>query len=111
MLVISLIILAAAAIGGVTLALSGSVPKAMRIGHGTVAGIGLLVLLIAALGAGSSLIWIAFGLLLAGFAGGAVLFGVVFTERKPPGFAIAGHGLLNVLGVVLLAWATLYPGG
>lgn len=111
MLELALIILAAAAVGGVTLALARSVPKWMRIGHGAVAGLGLLTLLIGALGtAGNSLVWAAFGVVLAGFAGGAVLFGVIFTQRKPPNLLIAGHGLINGLGVVLLAWAVLYPG-
>lgn len=110
MQIAALIVLAAAAIGGVALALAGSVPRMLRIGHGAVAGIGLLLLLIAAVVATEYLLWIAFGLVLAGFAGGALLFGVVFTRRRPPRLLIAGHGLLNAAGVLLLAWLTLYPG-
>lgn len=110
MQITALIVLAIAAVGGVALALAGSVPKAMRIGHGAIAGVGLLLLLIAALAANESLVWTAFGLICVGFAAGAVLFGVVFSQRKPPGFVIAGHGLLNAIGVLLLAWATLFPG-
>ncbi|MDT0618921.1 hypothetical protein RM531_10585 [Salinisphaera sp. P385] len=110
MLTISLIVLAGAAAGGLFLGLSKQVPGFMRLGHGAFAGIGLALLLIAALGDGRSLVWTAFGLIAAGFAGGAVLFGAVFRDRKPPGFMIAGHGALNGLGVLVLAWAVLYPG-
>lgn len=110
MQVLALVVLTAAAIGGAALALVGAVPRSMRIGHGAVAGIGLVLLLIAAVAAGEKSVWVAFGLILTGFAAGGVLFSVVFTRRKPPGLVIAGHGLLNTAGVLLLAWVTLYPG-
>lgn len=107
----ALLLLTIAAVGGVALSLADAVPKPMRIGHGVVAGIGLVLLLIAALIANESLMWTAFGLIAIGFAVGAVLFGVVFSHRKPPRLLVAGHGLLNAIGVLLLAWATLFPAG
>lgn len=110
MLLAALIILAAAGVGGAGLALAQSVPTILRMVHGTMASIGLIILLIAAIGANEHLVWTALGLMLVGFVAGAVLFGVVFTQRKPPGLVIAGHGLLNTIGVLLLAWAALYPG-
>ena len=107
---LALIVLAAVAVGGAGLALIRGLPGWMRLGHGAAAGAGLLLLLIGALGSGGSqTIWLAFGLIAAGFAGGAVLFGVIYKDRKPPGLFIAGHGALNAVGVAVLAWAVLAP--
>lgn len=106
---LALIVLAAVAVGGAGLALIRGLPGWMRLGHGAAAGGGLLLLLIGALGAGSQTVWLAFGLIAAGFAGGAVLFGVIYKDRRPPGLFIAGHGALNAVGVAVLAWAVLAP--
>lgn len=109
MLNMALIILAAVGVGGLSLATIKGLPDWMRLGHGAAGGVGLLLLLIGALTASNLLIWLAFGLIAAGFAGGALLFGMIYRERQPPGFVIACHGLLNVLGIAALAWAILAP--
>lgn len=109
MLNLALVILAAAAVGGAGLAMLKGLPAWTRLGHGAVAGIGLLLLLLGALADGRELVWLAFGLVAAGFAGGAVLFGVLYRDRRPPCLFIAGHGTLNAVGVAILAWAVLAP--
>lgn len=111
MLTLALIILALAAAGGAFLGLRSatghSVPAPMRHGHGLFAAVGVLIFLIGAWGAGSGLVWLAFALNAAGLAGGALLFGVIYTDRKPPGTYILGHGGLNIAGVLVLAYALL----
>lgn len=109
MLNLALVILAAAALGGVTLASIKGLPRWIRLVHGTIGGIGLLLLLLGALADGRETIWLAFGLIAAGFAGGVVLFGAIYKDRRPPGLFIAGHGGINAVGVAILAWAVLAP--
>ena len=102
MLTLAFWILVAAALGGVTMAVLDGATKIMRIGHGLIAALGLLILLIGALGDGGTLTWTAFGILAVGFSAGAILFGVVWRDRAPPRLLIVGHGLINTLGIVAL---------
>jgi len=104
MLSLSFVLLALVAVGGVTLALWQTAPGFLRLGHGLGAALGLMALLVAALQDGRYIVWIAFGLVAAGFAGGALLFGVIYKSR-PPMPMIAGHGALNLVGVCLLGYA------
>lgn len=105
MLIFAFWILLAAALGGVAIAALDMGTAPVRAGHGGLAAIGLIVLLIGALGAGSALTWTAFVLIGLGFAAGAVFFGLVWRDSAPPRPLIIGHGLLNGTGVVLLGIA------
>lgn len=105
MLTLAFWLLLVAALGGATMAVLDGATSMLRLGHGVLAGIGLVVLLIAALMQGTALIWTAFGLLALGFTAGAVLFGVVWRDSAPPRLFIYGHGLINTLGVILLGVA------
>lgn len=109
MLELALVILAAAAIGGAGLALIKGLPGWMRLGHGATAGVGLVLLLLGALGDGRQLVWLAFGLVVIGFIAGGVFFGTIYRNRRPPGLLISGHGALNAVGVAILAWTVLAP--
>lgn len=109
MLKLALVILVLAAVGGVGLATIKGLPRWAPLGHGTVGGIGLLLLLLGALGDGRSLVWLAFGLVAIGFAAGAVLFGVIYRDRPTPRLYLAAHGGINAVGVAILAWAVLAP--
>lgn len=102
MLTLAFWILLVAAVGGAIMAALDGATKLMRAGHGLIAALGLVVLLIGALGHSGALVWTAFGLLALGFTGGAVLFGVVWRDRAPPRLMIYGHGLINTLGVITL---------
>lgn len=106
MLILAFWILLAAALGGVAIAALDMGTAPVRAGHGALAAIGLISLLIGAIGAGSGLAWIAFVLIALGFAAGAVFFGLVWRDSAPPRLLIAGHGLLNGIGVLLLGIAT-----
>lgn len=107
MLTIAFCLLLAAAVGGLAIATLDLGVAMVRIAHGSIAGLGLIILLMANLGAaGSSLSWAAFGLIALGFIAGALFFGWAWRDSAPPRLLIAGHGLLNGLGVVLLGLAT-----
>ncbi|ROO26673.1 hypothetical protein SAOR_10040 [Salinisphaera orenii MK-B5] len=105
MLALAFVLLLVAATGGLAMAVLDVAAPAVRTAHGGIAGLGLLVLLIGALMHGQTLVWTAFGLLAIGFAAGAVLFGLVWRERAPPRLVVAGHGLINAAGIVLLGVA------
>ncbi|GAB3671880.1 hypothetical protein [Salinisphaera aquimarina] len=105
MLTLAFWLLLVAALGGLTMATLDGATRPLRLGHGAIAGLGLLALLVGALMAPGTLVWTAFGLLAVGFGAGAVLFGVVWRESAPPRLLIIGHGLINALGVVLLGVA------
>lgn len=77
----------------------------LRVGHGAIAGIGWLCLLVGAFMHPGTLVWTAFALITLGFAAGALLFGVVWRDSAPPRLFVAGHGLVNALGVILLGVA------
>ncbi|ERJ20553.1 hypothetical protein T35B1_00335 [Salinisphaera shabanensis T35B1] len=95
-------LLLVAALGGLTMAVLDGATRPLRIGHGAIAGVGLLCLLIGAFIQPGLLVWSAFALVAIGFGAGAVFFGVIFKHRAPPRFLIIGHGALNGLGVLLL---------
>lgn len=102
MLTIAFWLLLVAALGGATMAALDGATRPLRIGHGAIAGIGLLCLLIGALIDPGTLVWTAFALIAIGFGAGAVLFGLVWQHSAPPKPIVLGHGLLNGLGVILL---------
>lgn len=105
MLTLAFWLLLAAAVGGLAIATLDLGVALVRAIHGLIAAVGLVALLVGALGANSSLVWTAFGLIALGFAAGAVFFGLVWRENSPPRLLVAGHGLLNGAGVVLLGIA------
>lgn len=105
MLILAFWILLAAALGGVAIATLDMGTAPVRAGHGLIAAIGLIVLLIGALGAASALAWTAFVLIALGFSAGAIFFGLIWRDSAPPRLLIAGHGLLNGIGVLLLGIA------
>lgn len=102
MLTLAFWLLLAAALGGATIATLDIATAPIRLGHGALAGFGLLILLVGALAHGGALIWTAFGMILISFAAGAVFFGMVWRNSAPPRALIIGHGVLNALGVILL---------
>lgn len=105
MLVIAFWLLVIAALGGITMAALDGATRPLRMGHGAIAGLGLLCLLIGALIQPGTLVWTAFALLAIGFGAGAVLFGLVWQHSAPPKSIVLGHGLLNGIGVILLGVA------
>lgn len=70
--------------------------------HGAGAALALIMLLIALLQAGTTLGWIAFIVLAAGFAGGALLFGVLYRNKARPKAMVMMHGGIATLGLILL---------
>jgi len=102
MLTLAFWILLVAVLGGLFMATLDGATAPLRIGHGAIAGLGLLCLLIGALMTPGTLVWTAFALITVGFAAGATLFGVVWRDSAPPRLLVAGHGLINALGVILL---------
>lgn len=105
MLVVAFWLLLIAALGGAAMAVLDGATAPLRMGHGAIAGLGLLCLLIGALIAPGTLVWSAFALLAVGFGAGAVLFGLVWKHSAPPRLLILGHGAINTLGVLLLGIA------
>jgi len=105
MLTLAFWLLLVAALGGVFMAALDGATAPLRMGHGAIAGLGLLCLLIGAFIDPSTLVWTAFALITVGFAAGATLFGVIWRDSAPPRVLVAGHGLLNGLGVILLGVA------
>jgi hypothetical protein len=103
------IVLGLAALGGLTLAairLSGTPrpPTWMAIGHGIVAASGLILLGYAAVTDGiPPLAQIALGILVLAAGGGATIFlGFHMRERALPIPFVLGHGLIAIVGFVLL---------
>ena len=103
------IVLGLAALGGLTLAairLSGTPrpPTWMAIGHGMVAASGLILLGYAAVTDGiPQLAQIALGILVLAAGGGATIFlGFHMRERALPIPFVLGHGLIAIVGFVLL---------
>lgn len=105
MLVIAFWLLVIAALGGIAMAALDGATRPLRMGHGAIAGLGLLCLLIGALIEPGTLVWTAFALLAIGFGAGAVLFGLVWQHSAPPRPIVLGHGLINGLGLTLLGVA------
>ncbi|MES1948921.1 hypothetical protein C84B14_16310 [Salinisphaera sp. C84B14] len=95
-------LLLVASIGGLAMAALDAALRPLRIGHGAIAGAGLLCLLVGAFMHPGTLVWSAFALTAIGFGAGAVFFGVIFKHRAPPWILVIGHGALNALGVLLL---------
>jgi hypothetical protein len=103
------IVLAVAALGGLTLAairLSGTPrpPTWMAIGHGVVAAAGLALLAYAAVDPGiPTLAQVALGVFVLAALGGAVLFfGFHLKGQALPIPFVVGHGLIAVTAFVLL---------
>ena len=105
MLLVAFWLLLIAALGGGAMAALDGATRPLRMGHGAIAGLGLLCLLIGALMAPGTLVWTAFALLAIGFGAGAVMFGLVWQHSAPPKLFIYGHGAINTLGVILLGVA------
>jgi len=105
MLTLAFWILLVALLGGVFMAALDGATAPLRMAHGAIAGLGLLCLLIGAFMHPGTLVWTAFALITVGFAAGATLFGVIWRDSAPPRLLVAGHGLLNALGVVILGVA------
>lgn len=79
------------------------IPALATRGHMIGAAVGLAVLLIGLLTAGGSrLAWIALAIFGAGFAGGYTMFAVMFAGRRAPLWAIAAHGAIAWIGIVVL---------
>lgn len=105
MLTLAFWLLLVAALGGATMAALDGATRPLRLGHGAIAGLGLLSLLIGALMHPGAWVWSAFALVAIGFGAGAVLFAVIWRDSAPPRAFIYGHGLINALGVILLGIA------
>ncbi len=107
MLVIAFWVLVVAALGGAGMATLNINKPALRLAHGALGAVGLLIFLVGALMSGTGLIWTAFALVAIGFSAGALLFGVVYRQQRPPRAIIVGHALLNTAGTLLLGLALL----
>lgn len=102
-------LLAAVAAGGVLMAamiaLRLRIPAFLGTAHGLAGLAALACLFITNLvlrDAAPALAWWAFGVFLAGFVGGLLLFRVLFPGRAPLWLAL-GHGSVAVLGLYLLS--------
>lgn len=102
MFVVAFWLLVVAALGGIAMAVLDGATRPLRMGHGAIAGLGLLCLLVGALMDPGVLVWSAFALLAVGFGAGAVLFGLVWQHSAPPRILVLGHGAINTLGVILV---------
>ncbi|MGG3468620.1 hypothetical protein ABES02_14205 [Neobacillus pocheonensis] len=108
MLTASAIVFALAALGGLVLASREERPLSVAIIHGLVAATGLVLLIIAVIqGASGTLPLTALVLFVIAALGGFVLFSFHLRNRPLPKGLIFLHGLLAVIGEVLLIIAIL----
>lgn len=110
MLILCLLIFAGVVAGGFAMVYKrshGGIPPFIRRGHELTAVVGLALLLYAALNGAGQAAWIALVILAAGWAGGFLLFGVIFKGKRTPGLMIAAHGSLGITGLLVLAYAAL----
>ena len=104
---IAFAVIAAVAAGGVLMAVmiaaKRSIPSVMGPGHGLggLFGVGLLLAAILRSPSADSRAWLAWGVLAAGLAGGALFFAILFRKRAPL-LLVAGHGSLGAIGLYLL---------
>jgi hypothetical protein len=100
---IFLVVAVAGDVMAVLVYLKRPIPAYATRAHMIAAAVGLAVLLLALLSAGGSqLAWIALGIFAAGFAGGYLMFAVMFAGKRAPLWAIAAHGSLGWAGIVVL---------
>ena len=107
MVTLALLIFVTVAVAGDVMAVlvftKRPIPAYATQAHMISAAVGLAVLLLALLTVGGSgLAWIALGIFAAEFAGGYFLFAVLFAGKRAPMWAIAAHGSLGWIGIVVL---------
>jgi len=115
MLVNAIILFAIAALGGLTMAIlhfRGRTPPPVWLAvlHGLFAACGLVVLLIAVIGAASRGATVALIVLLVAALGGFTLVSFHMRRRALPNGLVIGHALIAVAGFVVLlaaAWALI----
>lgn len=108
MFMIAIVLFAIAAAGGLTMAVlhfRGRTPPPMPLAalHGVLAASGLVLLLLAVMKAGTGRAsGIALGLFLLAALGGFALLGFHLRGRALPNGLVVGHGLLAVVGFLVL---------
>ena len=110
MMIAAFVTLVAVGVGGDLMAYyvvaKKPIPSGFAQGHLVGAVIGLVLLVLGILtGARSTAAWLALLIFASGFAGGWVLFRVLFARQRPPIWAVAVHGTIGWIGVVALWFA------
>ena len=111
MLISTIILFALAAILGVVLITKvlkeENTPKVVVYSHGTIAALALVLLIIAYLNEGDSLLMISVLIFIVAALGGFVMFSRDITQRPIPKWLALVHGLAAVTAFVLLLVAVL----
>jgi hypothetical protein len=107
MLMAALIFFTLAAIGGATMAVihirGGTIPLPLALGHGALAAIGLILLIIGILQVpGTGLFGVALGIFILAALGGLYLFTIYLRGGSLPTLFIFGHGTIAAIALIVL---------
>ncbi len=113
MLKIGAVLFLLAAIGGMTMSIRNhqkkSIPWTLAAGHGVLAAAGLIVFIVAALSMSlATALSVSLVLFIIAALGGFVIFSSYLRKQPLPGTLIYVHGLIAVIGFVLLLYGIYY---